>query len=227
MKARRIFALAAVALGMTTVVAASPAGASAPSTLTGNVHVFTVDATAYNYAATGPIHYAPHLFANCVGYPTASSKGLALNVPGIGTVYVPSAACGVSNVNQTAYGLQSITGASLLGGRITLGAVNSTCLSDAAGNVTVGSSVASINGHPIGSTPGSLVIPGVASIYYNLNTQSPANVANFFDPVSLQSIAVLIVVPAHTVYVLGRPVTTPAQTITIGEFSISGNSLDE
>jgi hypothetical protein len=223
MKARRIAAVAAVVLGLSGLTGIASAGASVPPpTLTSSAPLYTIGATGYNYALSGPIHYAPHMLANCVGFPSASVKGLSLTVPGIGTVYLPADSCFVSDFTLAAEGHSSIAGANLLNGRIRVGAVQSDCVAKDDGVTTVGSTVASINGAPIGNVPGSLVIPGVASVYTNLNTET-------YDPESgvttMQSIGVLIIVPAHTVFVLGKPVTVAAQTITLGECSVSGYLL--
>ena len=98
-------------------------------------------------------------------------------------------------------------------------AVHSRCEADQFGNTTVGSTVATINGHPIGNVPGALSIPGVATVYFNVNSDTT-------DPVSgvttMQSIGVLVVIPGHSYSLLGRTYTTPTQTITLSECSITG-----
>lgn len=223
MKARRLIAAAAVALGATALVSAAPVGAStAPPTISDNLVTYYSDA--YNIAATGPIHYAPHLHSVCsVG--TSVNKTFSLSVPGIGSVSLPVSSCYVApGLDYSAQGAADVAGAVLLGGRLSIGAVHSRCNSDYYGATTVGSTVASINGRAIGNTPGALTIPGLATVYFNVNSST-------FDPESnmttLRSIGVLVVVPGHTYSLLGRTYTTPTQTITLSECSITGYELGE
>jgi hypothetical protein len=223
MKARRLIAVAAVALGATALVSASPAGATAaPPTISDSLVTYYADA--YNIAATGPIHYAPHLHSVCnVG--TSVNKTFSLSVPGIGSVSLPVSSCYVAPDDDfSANGSADVAGATLLGGRLAIGAVHSRCNADYFGNTTVGSTVVSINGRPIGNTPGALTIPGLATVYFNVNSSKT-------DPetrlTTLSTIGVLVVVPGHTYSLLGRTYTTPTQTITLSECSISGYELGE
>jgi len=223
MKARRLIAVAAVALGATALVSAAPVGATtAPPTISDNL--ITTGADAYNIAATGPIHYAPHLHSVCtVGQ--SVNKTFSLSVPGIGSVSLPVSSCFVNPGDDlSAGGAADVTGASLLGGRLRIGAVHSRCSSDYYGATTVGSTVVSINGAAIGNTPGALTIPGLATVYFNVNSSN-------YNPdtglTTLSTIGVLVVIPGHTYSLLGRTYTTPTQTITLSECSITGYEFGE
>lgn len=218
MRIRRAVAVLAAACGAVALFGTGTANAA--PTLSSSAPLYTINADAYNISASGPIHYAPHLWANCLGFPSYSNKTFSLSIPGIGTVALPASACGVSDQDDSAFGFQSATGASLLGGKIVLGAVTSACYTDAAGNTTVGSTVAFLNGKAIGNTPLTISLPGIATVYLNKNSET-------YDPESglttLRSIAVQVVVPAKTATLLGHTyVISQAQTITLGECSISG-----
>lgn len=218
MRIRLAAAVIAAACGAVALIGTGTAQAASP-TLSSDVPLFTTASDAYNIAATGPIHYAPHLHANCVGFPSASLKSFTLSIPGIGSVSLPASYCDVSAADLSAHGYQAVAGANLLGGRIVVGAVTSSCVADAAGNTTVGSSVATVNGHAIGSNPGVLSIPGVATVYFNRNTET----VDDSGLITMRSVALEVDVPAQTTTLLGRTyVISPAQTITLGECSISG-----
>ena len=218
MRIRLAAAVVAAACSAVGLIGTGTANAASP-TLTSDAPLYTIASDAYNIAAAGPIHYAPHLHADCVGFPSASLKSFSLSIPGIGTVSLPASYCDVSGDTYAAHGYQAIAGANLLGGRIVVGALTSSCVADDSGVTTVGSSVATLNGHAIGSNPGVLSIPGVATVYFNRNTETVDDAG----VTTMRSVALEVDVPAKTVTLLGKTyVLTAAQTITLGECSVSG-----
>lgn len=124
---------------------------------------------AFALAATGPVTIAKTPLATC---PPNESKTIASVNLGIVSTGALNANCTLDPATGRTDAAASVDHASLLGGLITIGAVQSQCVADANG-ITGTSTVATINGRPIGSGSGSLGIPGVAQVFYNETTTGP------------------------------------------------------
>ena len=130
---------------------------------TAAVHVVAaVDGAAFGLRATGPVTVAATPQVSCP--PDQAKTTAALNTP-IVSVTGLSASChidpgtGVTTASATAGTITAL-------GLIHLSGVESTCTSTADG-LSGSSRVASINGRPIGTGPGSIGIPGVAQVFFN------------------------------------------------------------
>lgn len=121
---------------------------------------------AFAVAATGPVTVQPSPLAACP--PDGNHVQLGLGTP-VATLAALRASCTVGVGTGVTTATASVEGASLLGGLITLTAIESTCVSGAAG-VSRTSSVGTLNGLPIGSAPTSLGVPGVAQVFLNEST---------------------------------------------------------
>lgn len=229
MKMRRLIALVAVSvatLGLASGVATS--AASTPPVLGSPVPFSSIaGASAFTYSLSGALNQKPSLPVNCVAGATGTgqAKGTTITIPGIGIIYTPTDSCYTSVANKAEGSGAGFAGANLLGGLISVGAADSVCFTDNQGDPGVGSSITTIsinNGAPqaVGNSPLAIVIPGVASVFTNLNSE----VTNPITGVTtFTSIGVEVQVLPHTTYLLGIiPITTAAQTIILGECSISG-----
>lgn len=124
---------------------------------------------AFALAASGPVTIAKTPLATC---PPNETKTVASVNLGIASTGALNASCTLDPATGRTDAAASVDHASLLGGLITIGAVQSHCVADA-GGITGSSTVATINGRPIGSGSGSLGIPGVAQVFYNETTTGP------------------------------------------------------
>jgi hypothetical protein len=98
--------------------------------------------------------------------PDATLTQAGLNVLGVVNVSALNASCTVNPTSGVTTARSSVDGASLLGGLISITNIESTCHAGADG-VTGSSRVGTINGQPIGTGPGSISIPLVATVFFN------------------------------------------------------------
>ncbi|MFJ5991611.1 choice-of-anchor P family protein [Lentzea sp. NPDC092896] len=120
--------------------------------------------------ATGLITVAKTPHAQCP--PNEDKTVASVNVLGLASVNALHADCALdANTGRTVASAR-VEGASLLGGAITLNAIEAKCVSDANG-VTGSSKVGTLNGQPIGTGPATIGIPGVATVHLNETATGP------------------------------------------------------
>ncbi|MFD5826877.1 choice-of-anchor P family protein [Lentzea sp. NPDC060358] len=120
--------------------------------------------------ATGLIGIAKTPHAQC---PPNEDKTVAtVNVLGLASVNALHADCTLDATTGRTVAQARVEGASLLGGAITLNALEAKCVSDANG-ITGSSKVGTLNGQPIGTAPATIGIPGVATVHLNETTTAP------------------------------------------------------
>lgn len=88
---------------------------------------------------------------------------------GVGSINALNASCTLDPAVGRTIATSSVADASLLGGLVRISTIQSRCGASADGIVR-SSSVATINGIPIGSGSGSIGIPGVAQVFFNETT---------------------------------------------------------
>lgn len=225
---RKIIAVLAIAAGAIGLLGTAPSSASFGSpTLTSPYPIQVWDSNAFIYDLNGVLNGGPATAVDCpYGQGDTSQNALSVPIPGVGTLSLAAASCSARYVNfegdpLVAYGRASIAGANLFSGKLVLGAVQSDCHTDANHFATVGSRIASVNGKPVGNSPFSIVIPGIASVSFNVNTTRIDGATPSANGVVYKSHALEIHVFAHTTLVSGKPVTTPEQHIVIGACSVT------
>ncbi|GLY50117.1 choice-of-anchor P family protein [Lentzea sp. NBRC 102530] len=120
--------------------------------------------------ATGLINVAKTPHAQCP--PNENKTVASVNVLGLAQVNALHADCTLDPNTGRTVASARVEGASLLGGAITLNAIEAKCESDA--NGVVGSSkVGTLNGQPIGTGPATIGIPGVATVHVNETATGP------------------------------------------------------
>lgn len=120
--------------------------------------------------ATGLINVAKTPHAQCP--PNEDKTVASVNVLGLAQVNALHADCTLDPNTGRTVASARVEGASLLGGAITLNAIEAKCESDA--NGVVGSSkVGTLNGQPIGTGPATVGIPGVATVHLNETATGP------------------------------------------------------
>jgi hypothetical protein len=132
--------------------------------------VIFLPAEAWAISANGLVTIAKTPHAVCP--PDATLTQVGLNVPGVVNVSALNASCTIDPATGTTRAAASVDGASLLGGLITISNIETTCLAGANG-ITGSSRVGTINGTPIGTGPGSISIPLVATVFFNQTVNGP------------------------------------------------------
>ncbi|GHH41445.1 vWA domain-containing protein [Lentzea cavernae] len=164
-KAARTF----TALGAHTVLVTVTDDDGAAATAVVKVVVY-LRGEAWALNATGLINVAKTPHAQCP--PNEDKTVAAINVLGLASVNALHADCTLdANTGRTVASAR-VEGASLLGGAITLNAIEATCVSDGNG-VTGSSKVGTLNGQPIGTGPVTVGVPGVATVHLNETATGP------------------------------------------------------
>lgn len=117
---------------------------------------------AYAVGATGALTIAPTPNENCP--PDGSGSLATLNLgASLGTATGLTASCATTGSSATSSA--SVASADLLAGALQVGAVQSSCSPSGSS-----SSVATVNGTPVGTTPATIPLPGVGTVYANETT---------------------------------------------------------
>lgn len=132
--------------------------------------VIYVPGAAWAVSANGVVTIARTPNATCP--PNSALTTAGLTVPGVLTVNALNGSCAVDPATGTTVARSSVSGASLLGGVISVSDIESQCVAGAAG-VTGSSRVGTINGRPIGGGSGSITVPLVATVHYNQTVTTP------------------------------------------------------
>jgi PKD domain len=132
--------------------------------------VIFLPAEAWAISASGVVTIAKTPHAVCP--PDATLTTVGVNLPGVVNTGVLNASCTIDPATGTTRAVASVDNASLLGGLITIGAIQTSCVAGADG--IVGSSrVGTINGTAIGTRAGSISIPLVATVFFNQTINGP------------------------------------------------------
>jgi hypothetical protein len=179
---------------------------------------FTNVSDAYAFSASGLLKINPTIRSTCNQDSHDAKFGLAAAVAPLVTASTPNTGCtfgngfnppaasGVGNANA------KIAEASLLNGAIKVNGVDSECGVGPNGVGFAGSRIAYLNGSPIGSGYGRLILPNLLVVQYNDSEYNPATgeLVNYALKVTL----------GRTLTVLGHTYTV-GQEIIVGECSVS------
>jgi hypothetical protein len=209
-KVRRVAVAAVAGAAAAISVFAGSAAAGTPSFLVTD-GFYPQTSAAYDLYAAGLVNVAPTPNASCnEDHPSASITVASLKTA-VGTAKVVTAKCALGD--DWASSSSSIASVSLLGGKLKVTALSSTCTdfvgSESGGYARVGSTISTINGARVPSGSGSISLPKIATVYFNKMTD---------DGVSVSTHAIEVVVAP--VVVLGH-VITPGQVIDVGGCSIT------
>ncbi|MEU4745217.1 VWA domain-containing protein [Actinosynnema sp. NPDC023658] len=123
-----------------------------------------VRAEAWGISTSGLVTLAKTPLASCP--PSSDRTTASVTVPLVASVQALHADCSLDvRTGRTDAGAE-VSGASLLGGAITLSDLEVSCVADEAG-LSGSSRVGTLNGQPIGTAPAAIGIPGVATVYVN------------------------------------------------------------
>ncbi|MEA5362270.1 PKD domain-containing protein [Amycolatopsis sp., V23-08] len=138
---------------------------------TATVKVVTfVNAEAWALSASGPVTVAKTPLAGC---PPSSDKTTAsVNVLGLASVNALHAQCALDVDTGRTNASATVSGASLLGGLISVTDIETSCVANEQG-MSGSSRVGKINGQVIGTAPVTIGIPGVATVYANQTVAGP------------------------------------------------------
>lgn len=220
MKAKRVIAVLAVAMGVGALLG-TPSANAASGVFVSTVPMSPLTAQSYNLLAVGGLLNIPPVeAANCGPGQSFDISAPTIPLGTLATINAVSATCampGPLNENINSQSTASAAKVSLLGGKIVLTGVRTQCFVNPQGFVTAESTVATINGSKISLGALNLTIPGLATIALDQNSQSING-----PTVTVRSVGVTIKVLPYTTHILGKTVTVPAQTVTVDTCSITG-----
>ncbi|MFJ1766780.1 PKD domain-containing protein [Amycolatopsis sp. NPDC088138] len=132
--------------------------------------VLFVNAEAWAISASGLVTVAKTPLAGC---PPSSDKTTAsVNVLGLASVNALHAQCTLDVATGRTNASATVSGASLLGGLISVTDIETSCVANEQG-LSGSSRVGKINGQVIGTAPVTIGIPGVATVYANQTVAGP------------------------------------------------------
>jgi trimeric autotransporter adhesin len=129
-----------------------------------------VRAEAWGISASGLITVAKTPLASCP--PSSDRTTASVTVPGLASVQALHADCRLDVATGRTDAGAEVSGASLLGGAITVSDLEADCVATEAG-LSSSSRVGTLNGLPIGTAPATIGIPGVATVYVNQTVVGP------------------------------------------------------
>jgi hypothetical protein len=218
MKHKRLLAALAATMAVAGTVAASTGTATAAAPVYLNDPAFgnSVITEAINVEASGGIlTVAPTLDTLCVGVSPAQRPNLAvLSLGSLATVKALHGECNIAPNTDLSEAKAKVASIDLLNGAIKLVGVNSKCSITKTGSATCGSVVALLNGRDVALGPISIVLPGLAAVYFDHNTET----TNLDGSVTMMTRAVEIdLFPV----VVNHVVTRQAEQVIVGQASIT------
>lgn len=207
---------AAAAVAGAFVATSGSANATAPVYLTDPNFGNSVYTEAINVQASGGIlTVAPTLDTVCAGPTPAQRPNLAeLTLGTLADVKALHGECNIAPLTDLSEAKAKIASISLLNGAIKATGINSKCSITRTGAATCGSTVATLNGKDVTIGPLSIVLPGLAAVYFDQNTE----VTNPDGSVTMRTRA--LEVDLFPVVVAGH-VTRQAEQVVVGEASIT------
>jgi hypothetical protein len=125
---------------------------------------------AFAVSASGLLAIPPTPLVQCP--PGGSVAQVALDIlGGLGAVRGLNASCSTDPTTGTTTLASSVAGVTLLGGKLLITGIQSNCSAGPNG-IAGSSSVATLNGQPIGSLSVSINIPGIAQVFVNETTKN-------------------------------------------------------
>ncbi|WP_326568733.1 PKD domain-containing protein [Amycolatopsis rhabdoformis] len=129
-----------------------------------------VRAEAWSLSASGLINVSKTPLAGCP--PNSDHTTATVNVLGLASVQALHADCTLDASTGRTNAGALVSGASLLGGVISLKDIQTSCVADGTG-LHGSSRVGTLNGQPIGTGPATIGIPGVATVHLNETVTGP------------------------------------------------------
>ncbi|QYN25449.1 PKD domain-containing protein [Amycolatopsis sp. DSM 110486] len=129
-----------------------------------------VRAEAWSLSASGLINVSKTPLAGCP--PNSDHTTASLNVLGLASVQALHSDCTLDAATGRTNAGALVSGASLLGGVISLKDIQTSCVADESG-LHGSSRVGTLNGQPIGTGPVTIGIPGVATVHLNETVTGP------------------------------------------------------
>jgi hypothetical protein len=129
-----------------------------------------VNAEAWALSASGLINVAKTPLAGCP--PSSNQTTASVNVLGLATVNALHAECTLDVNTGRTNASATLSGASLLGGLISVTDISTSCVANEQG-LSGSSRVGKINGQVIGTAPITIGLPGVATVYANQTVVGP------------------------------------------------------
>lgn len=217
--AATIAATAAVAGAL--VASTGTANASAPVYLTDPYFGNSVYTEAINVYATGGIlTVAPTLDTVCAGPSDPQRPNLAdLTLGTLADVKALHGECNIAPKTDLSEAKAKVAAINLLNGAIKITGVVAKCSITKTGQATCGSTVAQLNGKDLALGPLSIVLPGLAAVYIDHNTE----VTNPDGSVTMTTRAAEVdLFPV----VVGGVVVRQAEQVVIGQASITSPPID-
>ena len=197
------------------------ANASAPVFLTDPAFGNSVYTEAINVEASGGIlAVAPTMDTVCAGPTLPQRPNLAeLPLSPLADVKGLHTECNIAPTTDLSEAKAKIASIDLLNGSIKITGVVSKCSITKTGSATCGSTVAQLNGKDVALGPISIVLPGLAAVYFDHNTE----VTNPDGSVTMKTRAVEVdLFPV----VVGGVVVRQAEQVFVGEASITSPPID-
>ncbi|MEU4806933.1 PKD domain-containing protein [Actinosynnema sp. NPDC023587] len=129
-----------------------------------------VRAEAWSLSASGLINVAKTPHATCP--PSSDRTTASVNVLGLASVQALHADCYLNTMSGRTDAGAEVSSASLLGGAITVSDIETNCVANEQG-LSGSSRVGTLNGQPIGTTPLTIGVPGVATVHLNQTVVGP------------------------------------------------------
>jgi hypothetical protein len=180
---------------------------------------FNVLSDAYAFSGSGLLTINPTIRSTCNANSHDAKYGLALLLPPLATASTPNTGCTFGNgftpvpaATGVGNSETKIASASLLNGAVNVNGIDSECGVGPNGVGFAGSTIGYLNGSPIGSGYGRLILPNLLVVQYNDSE---------YNPVTGELVNYALKITVGTSIAIAGHTYTAGQELIVGECSVS------